>query len=88
MDTANDPFDPNDNLESERQLASEVIEVNSAIALVESNAASRVTITGLRFGEPVARQLRTAAVSRGVVLEAVGWPDDGGRVLLVRKSDD
>ena len=76
-----------DSAETERRLASEVAEVEGAIALVASGAASRVTLTGLRFGEPVmARFLKTAAVA-GLVLEPIPWPEDAGCDLIIRRND-
>jgi hypothetical protein len=73
--------------ETRRRLTSEVVEVESAIALVASGSASRITLTGLRFGEAVADRFRAEAHSKGVQLEALPWPDDAGCDLIVRLAD-
>ena len=80
--TAQDPE------ETGRRLSSEVAEVESAIALVASGSASRVTLTGLKFGEQVARRFRAHAESEGVRLEPIPWPEDTGCDLIVRRIDD
>lgn len=74
--------------ETRRRLTSEVAEVESAIALVASGSASRVTLTGLRFGEQVARRFRAEATSKGVRLEPLPWPEDAGCDLIVRRIDE
>jgi hypothetical protein len=74
--------------ETGRRLTSEVAEVESAIALVASGSASRVTLTGLKFGEQVARRFRAEAHSKGVVLEPIPWPEDAGCDLIVRRIDE
>ncbi|HEY1168018.1 MAG TPA: hypothetical protein VGE81_03405 [Candidatus Limnocylindrales bacterium] len=74
--------------ETRRRLASEVTEVESAIALVASGAASRVTLSGLRFGEQLARRFGAEARARGVRLEPILWPEDVGCDLIVRKIDE
>ena len=63
-----------DSEETRRRLTSEVAEVESAIALVASGQASRVTLTGLKFGEQLARRFRAEARSRGLRLEPLPWP--------------
>ena len=73
--------------ETRRRLTSEVVEVESAIALVASGSASRITLTGLRFGEAVADRFRAEAHSKGIQLEALPWPDDSGCDLIVRLAD-
>ena len=76
-----------DSAETERRLASEVAEVEGAIALVASGAASRVTRTGLRFGEPVMARFRKTAAVAGLVLEPIPWPEDAGCDLIIRRND-
>ena len=73
--------------ETRRRLTSEVSEVESAIALVASGSASRITLTGLRFGEAVADRFRADAGSKGIQIEALPWPDDAGCDLIVRRID-
>jgi hypothetical protein len=62
--------------------------VESAIALIASGAASRVTLTGLRFGEELARRFRSTAASNGLRLEPIIWPEDAGCDLIVRRIDE
>jgi hypothetical protein len=73
--------------ELKRRLASEVGEVESAIALVASGSATRITLTGLRFGEAVADRFRADAESKGIRIEALPWADDAGCDLIVRRID-
>ena len=74
--------------ETRRRLTSEVAEVEGAIALVASGSASRVTLSGLKFGEQVAGRFRVEARSKGVVLEPIPWPEDAGCDLIVRRIDE
>jgi hypothetical protein len=74
--------------ETRRQIAFEVQNVASAIALVASGAATRVTVAGLRFGEQVVARLGAEAASVGVRLEPVYWADDAGCDVIARKIDD
>jgi hypothetical protein len=74
--------------ETRRRLTSEVGEVESAIALVASGSASRITLTGLRFGEALADRFGVDAQLKGVLLETLPWPDDTGCDLTVRRIDD
>jgi hypothetical protein len=74
--------------ETRRRLSSEVAEVESAIALVASGAASRITLTGLRFGEQLARRFQADAQSKGVRLDPLPFPEDAGCDLIVRTIDD
>ena len=74
--------------ETRRRLTSEVSEVEGAIELVSSGAASRVTLTGLRFGEQVARRFRAAAASKGICLEPLLWPEDAGCDLVVAQGTE
>jgi hypothetical protein len=74
--------------ETRRRLSSEVAEVESAIALVASGAASRITLTGLRFGEQLARRFQADAQSKGVRLDPLPFPEDAGCDLIVRRIDE
>lgn len=74
--------------ETHRRLASEISEVESAIALVASGAASRITLTGLKFGEQLARRFSGEAHRRGLHLEPIPWPEDAGCDLIVRRIDE
>jgi hypothetical protein len=74
--------------ETRRRLTSEVAEVEGAIALVASGSASRVTLTGLKFGEQMARRFRAEAQSKGVALDPLPWPEDAGCDLIVRRIDE
>jgi hypothetical protein len=74
--------------ETRRRLTSEVTEVESAIELVGSGAASRITLSGLRFGEQLARRFRAEAQSQGIRLEPLPWPEDAGCDLIVRRIDE
>ena len=74
--------------ETRRRLTSEVAEVEGAMAIVASGAASRVTLTGLKFGEQLARRFRVEAQSKGLHLEPIIWPEDSGCDLIVRRTDE
>ena len=74
--------------ETRRRLTSEVAEVETAIALVASGSASRITLTGLRFGEQLARRFRGEARLRGLRLDPLPWPEDAGCDLIVRRIDE
>jgi hypothetical protein len=74
--------------ETRRRLTSEVAEVESAIALVASGTASRITLSGLRFGEQVAERFQADAQSKGVRLDPIPFPEDAGCDLIVRTIDD
>ena len=69
------------------RLAGEVREVESAIALVRSGAATRVTLTGLRFAEAVLLQLSPEAQREGIALDPLYWADDSGCDVVVRRTD-
>ena len=74
--------------ETRRRLTSEVAEVESAIELVASGSASRITLSGLKFGEQVARRFHAVAAARGIRLEPLPWPEDAGCDLIVRRIDE
>jgi hypothetical protein len=74
--------------ETVRRLAAEVQEVRSALAMVASGGASRVTLTGLRFGEELMARFTHHAEAEGIVLEPIYWPDDAGCDLIVRAIDE
>jgi hypothetical protein len=69
-------------------LTSEIAEVESAITLVASGSASRITLTGMRFGEQVARRFHAEAAAKGLRLEPIPWPEDAGCDLIVRRIDE
>jgi hypothetical protein len=58
------------------RLAAEMAEATASIELVAQGTASRVTLTGLRFGRQVEERLRADAARAGVALTLAGWPDD------------
>jgi hypothetical protein len=74
--------------ETRRRLAAEVQEVRGALVLVASGGASRVTLTGLRFGDELTSRFRPDAEAAGVLLEPIFWPDDAGCDLIVRAIDE
>ena len=74
--------------ETRRRLPSEVAEVETAIDLVASGPASSVTLSGLKFGEELARHFHAEAQSRGLRLEPIPWPEDAGCDLIVRRIDE
>jgi hypothetical protein len=74
--------------ETRRRLTSEVAEVESAIALVASGSATRITLSGLKFGEEVAKRFRADAQSKGVRLDPLPFPEDAGCDLIVRRIDE
>jgi hypothetical protein len=74
--------------ETRNRLASEITEVESAIELVASGAASRITLSGLRFGEQLARRFDADAQAKGLVLDPILWPEDAGCDLIVRRIDE
>jgi len=70
------------------RLASEIAQVEGAIQLVASGEASRVSLSGLKFGEQLSRRFGAEAQAAGVHLEPLPWPDDAGCDLLVRRIDE
>ena len=74
--------------ETRRRLTSEVAEVESAIALVASGSATRITLSGLKFGEEVAKRFHADAQSKGVRLDPLPFPDDAGCDLIVGRTDE
>jgi hypothetical protein len=74
--------------ETRRRLAAEIQEVRGALALVASGGASRVTLTGLRFGDELTARFRPEAEAVRVLLEPIFWPDDAGCDLIVRRIDE
>jgi len=79
--------DTSDDRTTAHRLAGEIGDVESAIELVRSGAASRVTVAGLRFGEQVVPRLRAEAAAVGVLLEPLYWPEDAGCDVTVRRTD-
>jgi hypothetical protein len=74
--------------ETRRRLTSEVVELEGAIQMVASGPASRVTLTGLKFGEQLAHRFQAEARSRGLLIEPIPWPEDAGCDLIVRRIDE
>lgn len=74
--------------ETRRRLSSEVTEIEGAIAMVRAGAASRITLTGLKFGEELARRFHADAEAKGIRLEPIPWPEDAGCDLIVRRIDE
>jgi hypothetical protein len=77
-----------DSDETRRRLTSEIAEVESAIALVASGSATRITLTGLRFGEAVTSRFQADAGAKGIRIEPLPWPDDAGCDLVVERIDE
>lgn len=69
------------------RLVGEVRDVESAIAMVRSGVASRVSLTGLRFAEAVLRELAADARREGIAVEPIYWPEDAGCDVVVRRID-
>jgi hypothetical protein len=67
--------DPADDIATNR-LAAELADVEASVTLVASGVASRITLTGLHFGQELTELLAGQAATRGVLLEASFWPDD------------
>jgi hypothetical protein len=74
--------------ETRRRLTSEVAEVEGAIELVASGSASKITLSGLKFGEQLARRFSMDAQSKGVRLDPILFPEDAGCDLIVRRIDE
>jgi hypothetical protein len=74
--------------ETRRRLAAEMQEVSGALAMVASGEASRVTLTGLRFGDELTARFSPEAEAAGIRLEPLFWPDDAGCDLIVRRIDE
>lgn len=86
MDKSPDPHG-HDALVVERDLDRELAEVEAAVALVRSGGAAEVTVTNLRFGEEVLRQVRERGADLGVRIDPIPWPEDTGCDLRVRRTD-
>ena len=82
-----DSADSSDGWTTVQRLALEVRDVESAIELVRSGAASRVTLTGLRFAEQVLGRLDAEARRDGIALDPLYWPEDAGCDVTVRRTD-
>lgn len=77
-----------DSEETLRRLTSEVTELESAITLVASGQATRVTVSGLRFGEALADRFREEATAKGIHIQPLPWPDDAGCDLMLERIDE
>jgi hypothetical protein len=86
MSQANGP-DASERQTTAQRLASEIREVQAAIALVRSGAATTVSLAGLRFAEPVVRELAAEAERDGIALVPIYWPEDAGCDVTVRRLD-
>jgi hypothetical protein len=69
------------------RLQGEYANVRAAIALVAQGSSSRVTLSGLRFGEQLLARLAPEARMAGVALVPSWWPDDAGCDLTVCPLD-
>lgn len=69
------------------RLQGEYANVRAAIALVAQGSSSRVTLSGLRFGEQLLTGLGPEARLAGVALVPSWWPDDAGCDLTVCRVD-
>jgi hypothetical protein len=47
-----------------------------------------MTLSGLRFGEELARRFLAEAAAKGISLEPIPWPEDAGCDLIVRRMDE
>jgi hypothetical protein len=56
--------------------------------MVASGPASRITLSGLKFGEQLAGRFQAEARSKGLQLEPIIWPEDAGCDLIVRRIDE
>jgi hypothetical protein len=83
-----EPSATTDPEETRRRLSSEVAEIEGAIAMVYTGAATRIILTGLRFGEELARRFRDEAESKRIRLEPLLWPEDSGCDITVRRIDE
>ncbi len=72
---------------TEERLEREVRDVEAAIELVRSGAASRVTLAGLRFAEAVLPRLADEIRGQGIALDPIYWPEDSGCDVTVRRTD-
>jgi hypothetical protein len=68
------------------RLTGELADVQASISLVATGVATRITLTGLRFGRQVAERLGPSASSRGVDLETSFWPEDSVCDVHVQRS--
>lgn len=69
------------------RLEREVRDVEAAIELVRSGAASRVTLAGLRFAEAVLPRLADEVRGEGIAVDPIYWPEDSGCDVTVRRID-
>ena len=72
---------------AEVRLRAECDEVQAAIALVAGGTATRVSLSGLTFGEQLLARLGAEARRAGVALVPSWWPDDAGCDLAVCRVD-
>jgi hypothetical protein len=53
-------------------------DVRAAIEMVARGGASRVTVSGLAYGEQLLRECESLASQRGVILTPLWWAEDAG----------
>ena len=84
-----EPQDGFEATETRRRLAQELGDVRAAIALVAGGRATRVSLSGLRFGQELLAACGDEAARRGVVLEPSWWPEDAGcDIRVVRRPEN
>ena len=71
-----------------RTLEQEMALVREAIAMVASGASPRVVVGGLRFGEALLTESRSAAAEAGVRIVPLWMPDDAGADIAVERIGD
>jgi hypothetical protein len=86
MPTSNGAGAPGGWTTAER-LARELQDIEAAIELVRTGAASSVTLSGLRFTEAVLAQLGAQVQREGIALDPLYWPEDAGCDVTVRRID-
>lgn len=70
----------------QRTIDREVELLTGAIYMVASGAAPSTTIAGLRLGEAAMAVVAPLAADRGVILEPLWGPDEGGCDVRVRRA--
>ena len=73
---------------SEATLERELTLVREAIAMVTLGAASRVVLSGLRFGEALVDPARRLAEQEGVRIVPLWAADDAGADIAVEREPD
>ena len=60
------------------RLRGEMGDIHAAIEMVARGGVTRVTVSGLAYGEQLLRECAALARQRSVVLTPLWWPDDAG----------